>query len=69
MSSINQVIKAFLTLIEVGGVFRIIMIFLNIMEEPDSKDQNVKRIRHVIVFMILAAMIYGLKDIVLTYYQ
>lgn len=69
MTSINQIIRAFMALIEAGGIFRILMIFLEIMQEPDSKDQNMKRIRNMIVFMILTVLIYNLTNTVMKYYQ
>lgn len=69
MDSINQAITAVIILIETGGLLRIFMIILDIIQEPDSKDQNIKRIRHVIVFMILTVLIYSLKNTVLKYYQ
>lgn len=68
MSIINQLTLAFIILIEAGGAFRVTLLIFEIIGDPDSADANKKKIKNVILFMILAVMISGLKDIIVKYY-
>lgn len=69
MTSMNELINAFLALTSVGGLFRITMLTFQIVTEPDLKDGNLKRIRNVCFFMVLAVLIFSLKGTVLKYFQ
>lgn len=68
MDIINQAALAFIVLIDAGGVFRILKLIVDIIGDPDSTGQNIKRIRNVIIFMVLATLIFGLKDTITTYF-
>ena len=61
MNTITDLIKAFMILVNAGGIFRI--------NDPDLKETNFRRGRNVILFMILTTLIYSLKDSILKYYQ
>ena len=62
MNTITDLIKAFMILVNAGGIFSTI-------NDPDSKETNFRRGRNVILFMILTTLIYSLKDSILKYYQ
>lgn len=69
MNTITDLIKAFTILVNAGGIFRIIILIFNTINDPDSKETNFRIGRNVILFMILTTLIYGLKDSILKYYQ
>lgn len=69
MNTITDLIKAFMILVNAGGVFRIITLIFSTINDPDSKETNFRRGRNVILFMILTILIYSLKDSILKYYQ
>lgn len=69
MGTINQLITAFIVLIEAGGICRIGKLIIDIMGDPDSAGANGKKIKNVIIFMALALMIAGLKEIIVKYYE
>lgn len=69
MDTITELIKAFMILVYAGGIFRILTLIFNTINDPDSKETNFRRGRNVILFMILTTLIYGLKDSILKYYQ
>ena len=62
MNTITDLIKAFMILVNAGGIFRIITLIF-------STIHNFRRGRNVILFMILTTLIYSLKDSILKYYQ
>ena len=47
MGTINEAIKYFLILIEVGGGLRLAGLLIECIADPDTKDGNKKRIRNV----------------------
>lgn len=69
MKTITDLIKAFMILVNAGGILRIIALIFQIINDPEIKDRNIRRIRNVILFMILTVLIYSLKDIILKYYK
>lgn len=69
MGTINEAIKYFLILIEVGGGVRLAGLLIECIADPDTKDGNKKRIRNVLIFMMIAVTIVPLKSIVQKYYQ
>lgn len=56
-------------LVNAGGTLRIIFLIFNTINDPDSKENNFRRGKNVIFFMILTTVIYSFKDIILKYYQ
>lgn len=69
MTSINQLINAFIILTSAGGGFRIVMLLFQIVAEPDIKESNIKKIRNVCLFMILSLLVLGMKGTIVKYYQ
>ena len=69
MNTITDLIKAFMILVNAGGIFRIITLIFSTINDPDSKETNFRRGRNVILFMILTILIYSFKDSILEYYQ
>ena len=69
MNTITDLIKAFMILVNAGGIFRIITLIFSTINDPDSKETNFRRGRNFILFMILTTLIYSLKDSILKYYQ
>lgn len=68
MTEINTLIRIFVGLVEAGGIVRIIKLIFDIMAEPDSMDANLRRIRHVIFFMVCAVLASSLKTAVSGYF-
>lgn len=69
MNTITDLINAFMILVNAGGIFRIITLIFSTINDPDLKETNFRRGRNVILFMILATLIYSFKDSILEYYQ
>ena len=69
MNTITDLIKAFMILVNAGGIFRIITLIFSKINDTDSKETNFRRGRNFILFMILTILIYSLKDSILKYYQ
>ena len=69
MNTITDLIKAFMILVNAGGIFRIITLIFSTINDLDLKETNFRRCRYVILFMILTTLIYSLKDSILKYYQ
>lgn len=69
MNTITDLIKAFMILVNAGGIFRILTLIFSTFNDPDSKETNFRRGRNVILFMILTILIYSFKDSILKYYQ
>lgn len=69
MSTINELTVAFIILIEAGGTFRILKLIFDMIGDSDSAEANKKKIKNVIIFMALAVLIVGLKDVIVKYYK
>ena len=69
MNTITDLIKAFMILVNAGGIFSNYNFDFSTINDPDSKETNFRRGRNVILFMILTTLIYSLKDSILKYYQ
>lgn len=69
MKTLNQIILAFIILIEAGGSFRIVKIIVDIIGDPDTAEQGKKKIKNVLLFMILSVLIMSLKEIAVKYYS
>ena len=57
MNTITDLIKAFMILVNAGGIFRIITLIFSTINDPDSKETNFRRGRNVILFMILTIIL------------
>ena len=69
MNTITDLIKAFMILVNAGGIFRILTLIFSTLNDPDSKETNFRRGRNVILFMILTIFSYSLKGSSLKYCQ
>ena len=69
MNTITDLIKAFMILVNAGGIFRIITLIFSTINDPDLKETNFRRGRNVILFMILTILIYSLKKVRLKIYK
>lgn len=69
MQIINNLTSTLLILIPAGTVLRIIICAIQLMGNEDEKVQIKKRLRHTIVFLILALTVIGISKIIMNYYK
>ncbi len=67
--SIGSIITVFLILINVGGTARASVLILGMMMNEETEvNENKKKLRNLIIFLVLANTITGLARTVLSYY-
>jgi len=68
MALVDEMALAFILLIRAGAGLRIIYCFISIASDEEQAVTYKKRIKHTLVFYILAESVYIIRDIVLFYY-
>ncbi|TYQ17839.1 UNVERIFIED_CONTAM: hypothetical protein Cloal_0211 [Acetivibrio alkalicellulosi] len=68
MDLLNEMSDAFVMLIRVGVVLRIIYCFIKMGASEEESVMFKKRARNAGIFYILAESIWQIKDLVLSYY-
>ena len=68
MDLIKEMADAFMILIRVGAILRIVYCFIRMGASEDEGVMYKKRARNVLIFYILAECIWQIKDVVLGYY-
>ena len=69
MDLIDNVSQAVIIIIRVGAVFRAAFCFFRLLTSEEEAAQYRKRLKHVLLFYVLAESAFLLKDLVLAYYQ
>lgn len=69
MDLIDNVSRAVLMIIRAGVVFRSAFCFFRLLTAEEEAAQYRKRIKHVLLFYVLAESAFLLKDLILAYYQ
>ena len=68
MDLIKQMADAFIMLIRVGAVFRVVYCFVRMGMNEDEAAMYKKRVRNTVVFYVIAECIWQIKELVLGYY-
>jgi hypothetical protein len=64
---LNNIYTTLLILINVGVVFRIVYCITHMIHSPDERGVYIRRIRHVIVFCIIANTLIPFREVILSY--
>ncbi len=51
MNTITDLIKAFMILVNAGGIFRILTLIFSTINDPDSKETNFRRGRETLSYL------------------
>lgn len=68
MDLIKEMADAFIMLIRVGAVFRVVYCLIRMGAAEEEGSLFKKRAKNVVIFYILAECIWQIKEIVLGYY-
>ena len=69
MNIINDLINALrLYIIPAGVILRSIFCLIKIMYEQEEKKVNIRRLINAIVFLVIAELVFVIKDVVEYYY-
>ena len=69
MDLIDNVSQAVIIIIRAGAIFRVAFCFFRLLTAEEEAAQYRKRIKHVLLFYVLAECAFLLKDLILAYYQ
>lgn len=69
MDLLKELSDAFLILIRVGVVLRVVYCFILMGANEEDEKAYKKKIRNIIIFYILAESCYAIKDMMFSYYQ
>lgn len=68
MELVKEMADAFLMLIRVGAVLRVVYCFIRMGASEDEGAMYKKRLKNTLIFYILAESIWELKELILDYY-
>ena len=68
MDRLREMADAFLLLIRMGAVLRVVYCFIYIAMDEEQAASYKRRLKHTVVFYILAESIWQIKEMVLSYY-
>lgn len=69
MEMVEELAQAMIILIRSGVALRVIYCFMAMAGDEEQVATNKKRIKHVVVFYIMAESIYLIRDLVMSYYM
>lgn len=69
MELVKEMADAFIILIRVGAVFRVVYCFIRMGVSEDESAMYKKRAKNTLMFYILAESIWQIKEIILGYYS
>jgi len=69
MDILKELALAFIMLIRIGAVLRIVYCFIYIGVDEEQSSSYKKRIKNTIVFYIMAECVWLIKDLALSYYM
>jgi len=69
LERVQEMADAFVLLIRVGAVLRLVYCFIHIGIDEDQSVSYKKRMKHVVIFYVFAESIWQLKDIIMSYYM
>lgn len=69
MDLVKEMADAFVILIRVGAVFRVVYCFIRMGASEEESSMFKKRAKNAVIFYILAECIWQIKELVLVYYS
>jgi len=66
---LKEMADAFILLIRVGAVLRVVYCFIQIGIDEEQSSSYKKRMKNTVIFYILAESIWQIKDLVMSYYM
>lgn len=69
MDLIKQMADAFMALIRVGAVFRVIYCLVRMGATEEESGMYKKRAKNAVVFYVITECIWKIKEMILLYYQ
>lgn len=69
MDLLKEMADAFVLLIRVGAVLRVVHCFIQIGIDEEQSASYKKRMKNTVIFYILAESIWQVKDLIMGYYM
>ncbi|MFA9399342.1 MAG: mercury transporter [Clostridiaceae bacterium] len=69
MELVKEMADAFIMLIRVGAVFRVVYCLVLMGASDEESNMYKKRAKNTVVFYIISECIWQIKDIVISYYS
>lgn len=69
MNLVKEMADAFVILIRVGAVFRVIYCLIRMGASEEESSMYKKRAKNTVLFYVIAECIWQIKDMVLNYYN
>ncbi len=69
MELLKEMADAFILLIRVGAVLRVIYCFINLGIDEEQSSSYKKKMKNTVVFYVLAESVWQIKDLVMSYYM
>lgn len=69
MEILKELALAFIMLIRLGAVLRIIYCFISMNSDEEKVSSYKRRIKNTIIFYIMAECIWLIKDLAMSYYM
>lgn len=69
MEILKELALAFIMLIRLGAVLRIVYCFISINSDEEKVSSYKRRIKNTIIFYIMAECIWLIKDLAMSYYM
>jgi len=66
---LKEMADAFILLIRVGAVLRVIYCFINLGIDEEQSSSYKKKMKNTVVFYVLAESVWQIKDLVMSYYM
>ena len=68
MDRLTEMADAFVLLIRIGAVLRVVYCFIYIAIDEDQAASYKRRLKNTVVFYILAESIWQIKEMIVSYY-
>ncbi|MBF4692289.1 MULTISPECIES: mercury transporter [Clostridia] len=69
MELLKEMADAFILLIRVGAVLRVVFCFIHLGIDEEQSASYKKKMKNAVVFYVLAESIWQIKDLVMSYYM
>lgn len=66
-ADLNNIYGLLLTLINVGVIFRVVYCITHMIHSPDEKGVYIRRMKHIIIFGIIANTLIPFREVILAY--
>lgn len=69
MDILEELALAFIVLIRLGSILRIVYCFISMNSDEERVGSYKRRIKNTIIFYVMAECIWMIKDLVMSYYM